>query len=146
MSSSFDVSDNTTMAHEADVVLHRYLFEPGLAQLMPVGAGTPVRQRTGLMGCLTRDVAPVNDKNWEQVRRKPDWREVQANRGMAALLMPSRTFKRVAGHRIAELGLSMVSAGTLEAAKLASAMSEVFKVSKQAATIRMETLEIVTIS
>lgn len=134
-----------TMAHEAaHVVLHRYLFEPGLTPQMSSEVTAPHKVTTGLMRCLTRDVAPVNDKNWAQVRRKPDWREVQANRGMAALLMPSRIFRRVATQQISEFNMSSVSSGTIDSTTLAAAMSELFKVSKQAATIRLESLNIVS--
>lgn len=133
-----------TMAHEAaHVLLHRYLFEPGLAPHAPSGLDAPKKESTGLMRCLTGDVVPVNDNNWAQVRRKSDWREVQANRGMAALLMPSRTFNRVAALQLSALSMSSVTRGSTNATTLATAMAELFKVSKQAATIRLESLSII---
>lgn len=135
-----------TMAHEAThILLHRYLFDPEMAQLAGAQAGENIHvERTGLMRCLHRDVIPVSTQDWSQARRRRDWREIQANRGMAALLMPSRPFKRVAFHRMTNLGLSSVSTGTTSADTLTAAMAEIFNVSKQAAMIRLETLQVVS--
>ena len=67
-----------TMAHEAaHVVLHRYLFEPGLALIPTSREDTPRVERGGLMRCLTGDVSPVHGTNWAQVRRKPNWKNVR---------------------------------------------------------------------
>ena len=133
-----------TLAHEAThVLLHRYLFDPEIAQL---GGGhavdTPVK-RSGLMRCLHRDVTPVSTDDWARVRRHGGWREIQANRGMAALLMPSRLFKRVVFHQMTGLGLGSVPAGSTAAETMAGAMAEFFNVSKQAAMIRLGTLQLV---
>lgn len=102
-----------TMAHEAThILLHRYLFDPEMAQLAGAQAGSNTHVKpTGLMRCLHRDVIPVSTQDWSQVRRRRDWREMQSNRGMAALLMPSRPFKRVAFQQMTNLDLSTVSAG-----------------------------------
>lgn len=76
-----------TLAHEAaNVVLHRMLFEVDPAQTSMFDA-TPGPD-TLLFRCLKRDVAYRDGTR--------DWREVQANRGMAALLMPKTLFLRVA--------------------------------------------------
>lgn len=134
-----------TMAHEAThILLHRYLFDPEMALLAGAQAGTTQVERAGLMRCLHRDVKPVNTQDWSQARGRRDWREIQANRGMAALLMPARPFKRVALHQMTNLGLSTVSTNTTSAETLTAAMAEIFNVSKQAATIRLETLQIIT--
>jgi IrrE N-terminal-like domain len=132
-----------TLAHEAThIFLHRYLFDPDMAPL-------PGRQQSGtaaeggaVMRCLHRDVAPVSTHDWGRISRRRDWREVQANRGMAALLMPGRTFKDVAFEQMAKLGRSSIPSGPAFADTLASAMADAFQVSKQAALIRLGTLQI----
>jgi IrrE N-terminal-like domain len=115
-----------TMAHEAThILLHRYLCDPEIAQLAGAQAGGNTHvESAGLMRCLHRDVMPVNAQDSSQARRRRDWRENQANRGMAALLMPSRPFKRVAFQQMTNLGLSTVSAGTTSADTLAAAIAE----------------------
>ena len=133
-----------TIAHEAShVILHRYLFDPVLASTI---VGGPREQKTAyerLMRCVTNDVVSENVKNWGSTRRANDWREVQANMGMAALLMPRRLFGRVAHQQIDELMLSEVTKGSPSATSLCSVLSEIFHVSKQAASIRLEYLAIV---
>ncbi len=84
-----------TLAHEAaHIFLHRYLFDPEMAQLAG-HSGFVNPNEGGLMRCLHRDISPVTAE-WNAARRRPDWREVQANRAMAALLMPRRIFRRLA--------------------------------------------------
>ena len=76
-----------TLAHEAShVVLHRMLFElnPEQGSLFPDGEATGPT----LLRCLKREVT------YRTIGR--DWREVQANRGMAALLMPKTLFLKAA--------------------------------------------------
>lgn len=135
-----------TMAHEAThILLHRYLFDLEMAQLAGARAdGNTFVELTGLMRCLHRDIMPVSMRDWSQVRRRRDWREIQANRGMAALLMPSRPFKRVAFQQMTNLGLSTVSADTISADTLTAAIAEIFNVSKQAAMIRLESLQVIS--
>jgi hypothetical protein len=58
---------------------------------------------------------------------------------MAALLMPSRTFKRVAFQQMTRLGLSVVGPGSPAADELATAIAAAFAVSRRAATIRLRT-------
>lgn len=125
-----------TLAHEAaHVVLHRYLFEPDLDQmrLFDVPDTTP-RRGDGLMRCLKRDIGVA--------AASADWREVQANRGMAALLMPRPLFRRVAFQRISAGGIGEVAVGSATAYALAVELAALFRVSKQAATIRLETVKI----
>jgi IrrE N-terminal-like domain len=133
-----------TLAHEAShIFLHRYLFDADMAPLSnrrteesTVGGGIVMR-------CLHRDVAPVETRDWKRMRRRPDWREVQANRGMAALLMPGRAFKDVAFEQMAKLDPGSPRFGPALADPLAEAIASVFEVSKQAALIRLNTLQIV---
>ena len=102
----------------------------------PAGCSTVMR-------CLHRDVNDVRTQDWGRTSRRQDWREVQANRGMAALLMPSRTFKDVAFDQIAKLGLSNLHSSPDFAETLATAVAGIFQVSKQAALIRLGTLQVV---
>jgi hypothetical protein len=133
-----------TMAHEAmHVLLHRYLFDPEMAQLSGGPPSSTQVKKEGLMRCLHRDVTPVTMQNLAPIRRRPDWREVQANRGMATLLMPGRAFQRIAHEQMMTIGSGTVPAGCSSADTLAAAMAEIFNVSKQAAAIRLETLRVV---
>jgi hypothetical protein len=114
-----------TLAHEAaHVVLHRTLFDVDLNQGSLFAAEPTAHESSRLHRCLKRDVAH---------RTTPaDWREVQANRGMAALLMPRAVFKRAARH------LGAGSGGDVDSAT--RALAELFGVSRQATTIRLRTL------
>ena len=72
-----------TLAHEAaHVVLHRSFYE------LPSAQGSfwndNGQESPPLLRCLHRDIVA------NRVSR--DWREVQANRGMAGLLMPEKSF------------------------------------------------------
>lgn len=135
-----------TMAHEAThILLHRYLFDPEMAWLTRARARSVDVEQGGLMRCLYRDVAPVSTHEISQARRRKDWREVQANRGMAALLMPSRIFKRVALQQMSNLGLGPILTGAASADALIAETAEAFDVSKQAAMIRLETLKVVVL-
>lgn len=125
-----------TIAHEgAHVLLHRVLFELDEDQgtLFPSTPSGSQAQR--LMRCLKRDVGPQS--------RSTDWREIQANKGMAALLMPRRVFVKVARLETAALGLSSLTAGSPSSVALARRLATIFTVSRQAASIRLETLAIV---
>ncbi len=118
-----------TLAHEAcHVLLHRLLFEfdENQGELFP----SPV-QSERLLRCLKRDVGSN--------RGGSDWREVQANQGMAAMLMPRRVFTRIARREVGHLGLTRteLSTGSLAAMTLARQLSTVLNVSAQAASIRL---------
>jgi hypothetical protein len=130
-----------TLAHEAShIYLHRYLFDPEMVQLYGTTSGYVDATRTDtLLRCLHRDVAPLAKNDMNVTRHRGDWREIQANRGMAALLMPSRTFKRVAFQQMTRLGLSVVGPGSPAADELATAIAAAFAVSRRAATIRLRT-------
>lgn len=112
-----------TLAHEAaHVILHRILFDEAMNQpsLFPSDS-TPA---PSLLRCLKRDLDPRG--------RKGDWREVQANKGMASLLMPAKLFAKVARSTMSECS------GDVQAASRSLATR--FAVSRQAATIRLHTL------
>jgi|SRR5882724_1216918 len=122
-----------TLAHEAShVVLHRFLYEfaaNSLSLFATAGDGQTATKK--LHRCLKRDAS---------YRTVSDWREVQANKGMAALLMPRKLFLQVARTEItaAYPRANQIPAGSeaIVAAKLAAR----FEVSRQAARIRLETL------
>jgi Zn-dependent peptidase ImmA (M78 family) len=98
----------------------------------------PEEQTLRLMRCLKRDVLFRNGGN--------DWREVQANLGMAALLMPRPVFRAVTNQEIKRLALPCrkVKVGSSTAELLAAQVAARFTVSRQAALIRFETLGIVS--
>jgi hypothetical protein len=126
-----------TLAHEAShIFLHRYLFDPEMAQLAG-GGSAAVQSDGGLMRCLHRDISPTV-ADWNSVRRRADWREVQANRAMAALLMPRRLFKRLAIREISQLGLGTHPVAAADADVLTAALADQLQVSKQAARIRLD--------
>lgn len=125
-----------TLAHEAShIFLHRYLFDPDMAQLTG-RRGVAQPGEGGLMRCLHRDISPTVAE-WNSVRRRPDWREVQANRAMAALLMPRRIFRRLALREIRELGLGTPPVSAHDTERLTATLAELLQVSKQAVGIRL---------
>ena len=128
-----------TLAHEAaHVILHRVLFEvsPDQGSFWDDGAlVTPI-----LMRCLHRDI--------ESVRSPSDWREVQANRGMASLLMPRNTFtglvRSILGARWAEDLLAVIPAvDSSDFDELLKVLSLRAEVSRQAAHLRLKSLDLV---
>ena len=128
-----------TLAHEGThILLHRALFELNADQASLFGPEASPPEAQHLMRCLKREVAFG--------ARVSDWREVQANRGMAALLMPRRIFLPVAK---AEIRGRASTAGRLVAGSqvtldVARALAQRFEVSGQAATIRLTTLGFVS--
>ena len=125
-----------TLAHEgAHIMLHRMLFELGGNGQDKTSVVSSSGGRDAVMQCLKRDVGPGSPSS--------DWREVQANRGMAAVLMPQRIFSKIARTRIAESNLSDLMPGSPSSRILAEQLASHFNVSKQAATIRLETLSLI---
>jgi len=128
-----------TIAHEGGhVVLHRVLFEVNRSQeclFQLEGQAEPQR----LMRCLKKDVVFRGGG-------AGDWREVQANMAMAALLMPQSLFRQLAGQVVLQCGLKAEALinGTPAAGTLCVRMAALFDVSRQAAGIRLETLSIVS--
>jgi hypothetical protein len=125
-----------TLAHEAaHVLLHRALFEFAVGNMSLFGteqrAETPGRQ---LHRCLKRDAS---------YRRVADWREFQANEGMAAILMPRTFFLSVARREI-EQAFPSGAIPEGDEWRVAVPLARRLGVSKQAATIRLTTLKLVT--
>jgi hypothetical protein len=121
-----------TVAHEAThVVLHRILFEFDEHQGELFAA--PPTTEPQLMRCLKRDVG--------YSARGGDWREIQANKGMAALLMPARLFKRVTRQETSDLGIpsTALTPGAPATSVLVRRLAGRFSVSRQAAEIRLRT-------
>lgn len=125
-----------TLAHEAcHVLLHRTLFEFDDNQGEMFSETDEGRQQ--LQRCLKRDVG--------HARWNSDWREVPANQGMAALLMPRKLFRRVV--RVAAndlgIGLSRLQEGGRDAVALSGNLARRFDVSRQAALIRLKKTEVI---
>jgi hypothetical protein len=126
-----------TLAHEAShVVMHRVLFEvasgqESLFRIEGTGGGQ-------LMRCLKTNVLFRAGGS--------DWREVQANMGMAALLMPERFFVALVADVLREKAIEgpKLVVGSSEAAELAAVISNRCAVSRQAAQIRLETTRILS--
>lgn len=131
-----------TIAHEAShVYLHRYLYEPEFAQT--AGANHLTSDHGESVQCLHRDITPEH-ADVTSTRRRLDWREVQANIGMAALLMPRRLFNRAALRQMTDSGLgTSVAAGSPEYQELTNALAAMFNVSRQAAQIRLKSTSLV---
>lgn len=122
-----------TLAHEAaHVFLHKYLFDPEFIQSEIPGLRGQL-PRAGDVRCLNRDIDA----------RTRDWREIQANKGMAALLMPRSIFRRLAYRRI-DPERGELTEGSPAVAALAGDLAELFQVSKQAAATRLKTMRIAT--
>ncbi len=129
-----------TMAHEAGhVVIHRRLFEVNQDQETLFQMEEQAEPRR-LMRCLKKNVLFRGGTS--------DWREVQANMCMAALLMPRSLFRRLTDNVATQRGLAAeaLRIGSATAAMLTAEMAALFDVSKQAAGIRLETLGILPLA
>lgn len=127
-----------TVAHEAcHVLLHRLLFELDDLQhgLFPTPA--PVNGPERLFRCLKRDVGFS--------RQVSDWREIQANMGMGALLMPRPVFLSAVKEARGLLGVgnAAIAAGSAVHERLVAVLASRFTVSRQAARIRLSGLKLV---
>ena len=128
-----------TLAHEAShVIFHRRLYEVPSEQGMLFDIGEP--ELPGLMRCLARDVSFG--------RATSDWREVQANLGMASLLMPAKVFFGVARAVVGidEFGEILPLVPRSESSGFHDFVNELALrcgVSRQAARIRLGTLGLV---
>ncbi len=121
-----------TLAHEAaHVLLHRALAEPDPNQLTLFGPFSP----QPVFRCLKREVAFGGGS---------DWREAQANRAMAALLMPRSLFLGAARQLRRQRATSAampIRESCVEPA--ATELAVLFDVSRQAASIRLAELGLV---
>lgn len=125
-----------TWAHEGShVILHRCLYEidPMQGDLFSFEEGTEEHAQQ-LPRCLKRDVSFTHTGG--------DWREVQANMGMAALLMPRPLYAAICKREQERAGIRArkIEKGSVEANRLAARLATLFQVSQQAATIRLETV------
>lgn len=115
-----------TVAHEAaHVILHRILYDEALNQGSLFSTDTTDAVVPKLQRCLKRDLSHRG--------AAADWREVQANRGMAALLMPKKQFAKAAR----AVGVGSTSQEIDVACRT---LASQFGVSRQATTIRLKTL------
>lgn len=124
-----------TLAHEvAHVLLHRTLFELDDLQrgLFPAAELAPRGGPEKLMRCLKRNVVYRDGGS--------DWREVQANMGMSALLMPKEVFVHVVRNARAALSVpdGALPSGSSDARALTKEVARRFSVSNHAAGIRLE--------
>jgi IrrE N-terminal-like domain len=124
-----------TLAHEAGhVLLHRSLFEFAVGNMDLFGSTSAAESGRQLHRCLKRDATYASGG---------DWREVQANQAMAALLMPKSFFGRLARVEIGKLfpGCATIPFGGED--RVAARIAPVVEVSRQAARIRLNTLGLV---
>jgi hypothetical protein len=116
--------------------MHRVLFMVEGDQEQLFRTDSPRQDSQRLMRCLKKNVLFRGGGS--------DWREVQANLGMAALLMPRAIFRGVAEAAVARLGFNSgdLVTGSRPAATVAAELATICEVSKQAAAIRLDTLGI----
>lgn len=121
-----------TLAHEAaHVLLHRSLYEFAVGNLSLFATNSNPPATKQLHRCLKRDLS---------FRVVPDWREVQANQGMAALLMPKSLFSKVVRKEIESSYPGQDKIPSEDDERVAKRIAPLFEVSKQAARIRLSTL------
>lgn len=125
-----------TLAHEAThVLVHRSLFPSDKSQgtLFALDDESSDDGRHGTYQHLERN----------EGRRGPvDWREVQANNGMAALLMPKGVFITLCGteRERLEFAPESILEGAAETYQLAKALGGLFDVSTESVQIRLKEL------
>ena len=127
-----------TLAHEAaHVILHRRLVDVPQAQESLFALGAEFEAETAMTQCFERDI-------WF-ARGTGDWKEVQANQGMASLLMPSSFFnsitREIVGAQTTDDLLAYIPAADTGAfSDLIRELSVLCQVSREAARIRLNTL------
>jgi len=120
-----------TLAHEGfHVLVHQPLFDLSASQLDLLARGPSAPRQ--LMRCLKRDVMFRAGGS--------AWHEVQANRGMAAMLMPASVFRAVVELEEAALPEIVGLDAYLQDEFLVRNVAKRFQVSRQAARIRLQTL------
>jgi len=123
-----------TLAHEAaHIILHRRLFNLNPDQRDLFDSGEDDDETNRVQHCLKRNLLFRGTAS--------DWREVQANMGMAALLMPRPLFVQAFYE---ETGGENLSRGTADVTGIVARLASRFQVSKQAAEIRLSTLQLVS--
>ena len=125
-----------TLAHEAShVILHACLFASDASQGTLFALDEDEPEEHNLHRCLKRDVLFRGQAS--------NWREVQANMGMAALLMPRKVFIAAYGQMVEQAGWTGgVQADSPQSRTLIRSLADRFQVSRQAAAIRLETLQL----
>jgi hypothetical protein len=128
-----------TVAHEGiHVLVHGVLFEINRDQTSLFQMEAPTEPQR-LMRCLKKNVLFRGGNAYD------DWREVQANMGMAALLMPQSLFRSIARELTDQHKLShALCVGSSGSSELTAELARIFEVSKQAAGIRLQTLGILS--
>lgn len=130
-----------TMAHEAaHVVMHKSLFVAagGKQTSLFENAGPPRSQK--LLRCSSDDLARGSRPGASQ----PEPEEVQANMGMAALLMPRSAFRAAAEAEIQRVsGSKALAHADPREWMVVRALATRFQASKQATSIRLQTLGLV---
>jgi hypothetical protein len=125
-----------TMAHEGThVLLHKGLYPSDTRQQsLFADADESDTGRDKSYQCLERNLT----------RGGSDWREVQANKGMAALLMPKGFFLSLCqSERERLFGVSKpILKESAEATQLAKSLGKLFDVSVQSVQIRLEELNV----
>lgn len=122
-----------TLAHEGShIILHRPLFELSMIQGNLFRESEDISSKEVVIKCYKKNVGFS--------RGQTDWREFQANRGMAALLMPQHLLKEVTGQLLKSYQDKLLEERSKEAFLLITNISEKFQVSRQAAEIRLNEL------
>lgn len=129
-----------TMAHEAShVLLHKSLF--------PTNAG-----QQSLFGFEDEDSGSESNRQFHCLERNlvqggPDWREVQANKGMAALLMPKTLFLSLCSSEWERIFCDdrPIIRESPEVSVLTRTLSQLLDVSIQSVQIRLEELKVYAI-
>jgi len=125
-----------TLAHEgAHIVLHRPLFQISEIQGDFFSEVNNLRSKEVIIKCFKKNVGFS--------RGQVDWREYQANKGMAAILMPQRLVKEMAKHKIGPNHNKLLEDYSREAMLLIESISDLFQVSRQAAEIRLKDIGII---
>ena len=121
-----------TCAHEgAHVIFHRTDLEAASRQLSLFDLDSDPHVALSRQICLKRDFG--------RVKGKTDPREIQANLGMAALLMPRPVFEPAA-RKVASAIRSFNPSSAHRLSMMVQHLAPLFEVSKEAARIRLETL------
>ena len=129
---------STTLAHEAaHVILHRRLIDVPQTQESLFALCTKAEAETAITQCFERNI-------WF-ARATSDWKEVQANLGMASLLKPSSLFpsmtQEIVGTQAVGDLLAYIPAFDSRAfSDLTRQLSVLCQVSREAARIRLNTV------